>query len=198
MKTQWRARASLAGLGALGIAVGHRVAYFMVTSDPHARHELLESTGHTYWPLAGALLVAMIVGTIGVSISSRLHRSRSGASTLATNALVLAGLQVSGFILMEAGERLLFASQHHVTSLLSEPVLWIGIALQVIVAVVGALVLRFLLRAVEFVQALLRASFHEQAQLPLARPLCSQIIAPRLSPGAGGTSRRGPPLLALI
>lgn len=190
---RWTARAALSALGALGIAIAHWAAYVMAAPQAHTHHQLLHSTGHRYWPLGGALLVAMVVGTIGFSISKRLGRSDASMATVRGAALALGAIQVGGFLLMEVGERLLFSSHHSVSSVMAEPVVWIGIALQLIIAVAGAVLVRVLLRAAAFVRALIRASVSSARCISVSLP-STPFIVPALSPASSGLSRRGPPL----
>jgi hypothetical protein len=193
MNRRWLARVCVGALGGLGIAFAHWAAYLIATPDAHAHQALLESTGHRYWPLAGAFLVALVVGTTGVSVSARFGRASGRPTSFARAVAVLGTLQVFGFLLLEFGERLLFAAHHSAASLFTEPVVLLGMGLQAAVAIVAAFILRALLRVVRFVRALLRSRVGEdRSSTPLWVP-GSQVHLVPLAPGTGGFSLRGPP-----
>lgn len=183
-------RAGVAAIAALGIALAHWAAYAVVVPDPHAREGLLETTGHTYLPLLGAALVAVLVGTVGVSLVERFGRG----TRIPTDLLVIAFIQVGGFAVLEVGERALFGSSG-VAGIAGEPVVWLGLMFQVVVAAAATLVLRLLIKGAAIVRALFSGAAPARRRTPSVVSFFSQIAAPRPAPCAGASSRRGPPLL---
>lgn len=191
LTSRW-ARPVLAAVGALGIAAAHWVAYGLATSNPHAHDELLASTGHRYWLIAGSALAALVAGTVGLSIVRRLYGGGS-RPTLVT-ALTLVFLQVGGFTLLEYGERALFADHHAPEAFLTQPVFWIGVVLQVVAALAATMLLRALLGFVDFVRRALSRPF-SRAQAPRLASRPGRLWIPRPRLGASGSSTRGPPAL---
>jgi hypothetical protein len=196
MSKTWVSRGVLALLAAVGITVAHWAAYLAAASGAHAHHDLLQSTGHRYWPFAGALIVALIVGTLGFSACRPARLASGRLSGFVSSVVILAAIQTLGFVLLEFGERALFASHHGPSSLASEPVFWIGLVLQLFVAVAGALVVHLLLKVVAIVRALLAGTYVSARSTSFS--LSSQYRVPSLTVLSGGSSLRGPPLSASI
>lgn len=126
---------------AAGLVGGHLLGYAFAEPDARARDVLLARTGHSY--LSKALIVATaaaIVAGIGASILGVVRSRRRGDGPLRFRsvALPLAALQVSGFLILETGERLL--AEAPAADLLG-PVMLLGLPLQALVAAFGALLL---------------------------------------------------------
>src|SRR5688500_11096574 len=110
-----RARIPL-GLIALAAMLGsHWLAYVFAAPDPHARADLLLSTGHGYWPTAAGFAVAAIVVGLGSFISQRLApEARTSRRLIFAHALPrFLAIQIGGFTALELVERM--ASGHAVT-----------------------------------------------------------------------------------
>lgn len=142
------------GVAGSGLLLGHWLAYALGTPDATARDELLHATGHSYLPYATQVaLLAGVIGLVGLFLA-RLHR-RERLGSFAGNVVRLAALQSGAFLAMEVGERLLTGAPLH--DLTHGPLLVIGLGVQAVLAVVGALVLRFTERAAEAVETVDRA-----------------------------------------
>lgn len=164
--------------------LAHWLAYVLSYSDPHARAHVLGATGHGYWVYGAAAGLAAATLAFGT-----LLRSRSATETSHRGfAARLAIFQVMGFVLLEGSERLL--SDHGIGALLGEPVLWIGIALQVLVAVAGALLVRHVARLVGRAR---RPVGPRVAAVPVFTTQADISVA--LDPESHPLSRRGPPVL---
>ncbi len=182
----------LGALAAAGVGLTHVLAYFLTAPDPEARRELLEQTAHGYWSYASAIGLGVLVAGLSGFVISRVrqraeqpHGARALYFFIATRLMVLQGL---GFLLLEASER---AVAGGLGDLLAEPVVLLGLAIQAVVAAIGALLLLLLARVVE---ALIQG-----APTLFARP-ASRIFAPVLSfarphtyAGVGGAAPRAPP-----
>lgn len=176
------------GLLALaGVTGAHALAFLFVAPDPHARTHLLVETGHStwFWPLT-ALFAALMAGCAG-SLASRW---RSRPSSWLGVACALVSLQLGGFTLLEAAERV--TSGGSVTELVTQPVFLVGLVAQVLIAL---LITGVLSLVVEVVVALRRgiSSAPEASSSPQPRPLLS-IASPRISPARSPCGSRGPPL----
>jgi hypothetical protein len=179
---------------AAGLVGGHLLGYSFAEPDARARDALLARTGHSY--LSKALIVAAaaaIVAGIGASVLGFVRARRRGEGPLrfGSVALPLVALQVTGFLLLEAGERLLAGVPG--ADLLS-PVILVGLPLQALVAALGALALLAVARTAAAVARVLSSgpSVEEQASSePL--PAHSEPLPPRQH--ASPRVTRGPPLV---
>jgi hypothetical protein len=185
----------LGGLAAFGIVAAHCLAYIIVAPDVAERATLLHRTGHHFWGLVFALALGTgVAGLSGVLVRFlRLSTTEDARVNLfGYAALRLTALQVGGFALLEATERIFLGQGAHA---IVEPVVIVGLALQVAVALVGALILSLLTRTL---YALLSGSSLTSAKaarvLPRIAP--TRWFQPSLAPGTGAGTLRGPPLRA--
>lgn len=176
----WGRLLPLAGAGAL---LGHFIAYGVAP----AAHVHASGSVHVHGYLASAapVVVAAAVLTVGVALIEPGHRA-AGRLPLR----LLFGMQVGLFVAQEAAERLVVGSP--LGSLLSEPVLWVGIGAQALVA--GALlrVLRGIRRAVHSIR------LGEEVK-PAFRPvggLQPVAVGNRLVSLRYQLTRRGPPAVS--
>jgi hypothetical protein len=185
-----RARVVAGGLAAAGVGASHWLAYRLIVPDAHARHEMLEHTGHRYFNALAAVALGVFVASLAGFVVSRCRREggQRSASFLAL-AQRLFVLQAAGWLVLEGAERLVVA--HHHSSMFGEPVVWAGLALQIVVAALSALLFVALDRAITVILTLTR-------RFP---PVPRRRIAwaahdPEWSSGtrhARGWSSRGPP-----
>jgi len=137
-----RERIYLALVGFAGTLAAHSIAYWVVAPDPHQHASLLLSTGHGYWgvvtPLAMGLAVA---GIAGVVISRSGPEARFGA--VAARA---AALQLVAFLVMETIER---ATVGGSLAVIREPVVLVGLAVQMLIALAIAGLLLVLTRSLD-------------------------------------------------
>ena len=137
-----RERIYLALLGFAGTLAAHSIAYWLVAPDPHHHAGLMLSTGHGYWgvvtPLAMGLAVAGIAGAL---------ISRSGASArFSVVAARAVALQLVAFFAMETIER---ATVGGSLAVIKEPVVLVGLVVQMLIALVIAGLLLVLTRALD-------------------------------------------------
>ena len=187
-----RPRFWLGALAAAGVGLTHVLAYFFAAPDPDARRELLEQTAHGYWSYASALALGVFVAGVSGFVISRMREQRtrrqSGRALFFFMATRLMVLQAFGFLLLEASERALAGGLDH---FLTEPVVLLGVAVQAVLAPLGALLLLALSRLVD--------ALVEATGTVFIRPR-SRIFAPILSlpqpytfVAAGGATPRAPP-----
>jgi hypothetical protein len=131
--------ALIAAAAWVGVVVGHLVSYFATYPSQGLRHIHLAVTGHSWLGLATASLLGAIPVLILV-VAIRSVRSQSRGSGLA---LRLAAIQVPAFVLIELMER-----EWSVVRALSDPAVFLGLALMPLLAIVTAWVLDLLHRAV--------------------------------------------------
>ena len=142
-----------------GEALGHSLDYLLVFPNGAERARHLHATGHAYWPWAA--LVATGAGVAALGLVARrsagaLAGGRNCANPLRASVHVAgqAGCQLGIFAVMEVLERMVTGTP--LVSLLHAPELWVGLALQVVLAAVCVTVLAFVERLVGRVAAALR------------------------------------------
>lgn len=165
-----------------GLILGHVVAYVLAYPLEGTRHAHLLATGHgSFGLLALAGLVAVPVALV-LSVAHGLA-GRDDLSVRGT-ALRLAAVQTAGFLLLEVAERHL-----SVAAALSDPAVLIGVVVQIVVAVAGALLLVFLVRGARSLVGRQRRTRRAPAALP---PRLGPSLPPRLT-FLEGIGRRAPP-----
>lgn len=189
-------RAWLGGLACAGVAAAHWVAYLIAPPDAHSHAEGMAATGHALWPYFVALAAGAFVAGLSGFVADRVGASpgASGASLWRHAAARLVPVQVLAFVLLELVERALFADPGHAGALLAEPVLWVGVAVQVLCALAGAGLLVLFARTIELIQELVNgrpASTTAPRSFPQPR-LVLRAVRP-LVMGTGGATFRGPP-----
>ena len=176
-----------------GVVFAHVLAYFLAAPHRNGREVLLRSGGHRHWAVVAAIaLGALVAGLIWfTSQATRPDRvwSLGARAFFVSTARRLVLLQVGGFVLLEASERLLFGAGFG--QLLAEPVILIGIMLQVVSALGAAGLLVVLARTLaRFCCPSSPARF---VASPGQRPsVC--VLPPRFLLAAGGATLRGPPV----
>ena len=191
-------RAWLGGLACAGVVVAHWIAYLIAPPEGHSHAEGLAATGHELWPYFVALAAGGFVTAVSGFVADRFGEE-PGASASALwwhAARRLVPAQVLAFTCLELAERALFADPGHGGGLLTEPVLWVGIALQVLCALAGAGLLVLFARTVELIQELSgRRAEAEPARRSLPQPLLAVLAVRPLVMATGGPTFRGPPVL---
>jgi hypothetical protein len=188
-------RLLLGGLAAFGVVAAHVIAYFLAEPNPHAREDLLAATGHHRWTLVVAIALGFTVAGLVHYAWARALSPHAG--TLPSGSLFnlaagrLIPMQVLGCVGLEAVERL-FAGET-VAGVLTEPAVMIGVFLQLLVAIVGALILVLFARAIDLILGRkARATFPARPTIP--RPTL-HVLPPRFQVAAGSGTLRGPPLV---
>ena len=186
---------------AVGVFVGHTIAYLVVFPSAAERAREIADSGHGYWPDAIRLLVQFVAFSMA-TLAVRTLRERARASGELTDPpgelfrwlmIRLGALQAAGFIVMEVTERLVAGDP--IRASLTPRLLLVGIGVQLLVAAAISLILIVISRVVEHLTTLARAPFG-RASTP------AMLFAPTLTParqvrppGAWGT--RGPPATLL-
>ena len=191
---RWVRWAALSGVASLGVMVGHWLAYDAGIRAGGLRAVVLAQTGHSYLEVAAKIAAVLaVVGLAAIAAarfsdpdpdSSRAERWSAVASRLMV-------LQLLGFAGMELAERL--ASGAPLGGLLSHHVLVLGFAIQVLTAVVGALLLVLFDRAAVAAVAAIRkhGSRPRSTDLQGWAPAPGFVRPSLLLVGAAGV--RGPP-----
>lgn len=151
-----RRRTGALGIATAGILTGHWLTYLLHVPQAQERTTQLAHTGHGYLPIAGQLATVCMAVTLASLFLTRVIRPRAGrAPTNATLVLRLAALQTGAFVGMELVERAVAGAGF--ADLLQGGLLPLGIALQLGLAVVGAALLRVVLRVADLVAAIAHA-----------------------------------------
>jgi hypothetical protein len=178
----------LPGVAIGGVWAAHVLAYAIASPDADQRQELLGSTGHGYWSVVWPLAVSVLIAAVAGFIVEQVRRpSTSRTVTYGSLVAQLVLLQMVTFLGVEATERLV---QDASLAGIFQPVVGIGVVLQVVGACVAALLLFALGRAVNLV-------IGRRLVLPRVRvitPLAPATVAVRrFVLASGGPTLRGPP-----
>jgi hypothetical protein len=188
VKTAKTAKLVLGGFAALGVVVAHHLAYVIAAPDLHHRRELLDHTGHDAWPYVLAITLGAYVAALTGAIAGAVQVRGGGLGyRMGTAFSRLLLLQAGGYAGLEALERIFSGD---VVTLPMESVLWIGLAFQVVTALIGALILGALVKAVTWLARRLRRP-RSPRLLPPKPALTLVVRVP--APATGSGSLRGPP-----
>jgi hypothetical protein len=147
-----RRRSSTLGIAVGGVLLGHWLTYRAVSPDAHARLRLLRHTGHAYLGPANDLaLVAALTAFAALFVGQLSATARTGRMVGVTRRIV--AFQVSAFVLMEVLERVTAGAP--LDGLIRTGILPIGVGVQVAVALLAAVAIRWLVRAADHVAAVL-------------------------------------------
>ena len=177
-------RAGLGGLAVAGLVAGHCFAFrFFGDAGPHAHHH----SAHSHLPYLLAVVAGLLVAVVGSFFD---HRARARTRSTPTIALVLLAAQLGGFVALSVFDRVTGTTGTEIGS----RAFWAGVAIQVIAAGLGALLLVAFRKTIEAVDRILRAELpdEDQAASPARPPLRDTV--PSLAMAAGGPTFRGPPL----
>lgn len=191
MPIRLRTRLWLGGLATAGVVVAHVLAFWLAAPNPVRREHLLEATGHGAWPIVVALTLGALVACMAGFAAGRLREERRAPPAVLVRGIVtrLVILQVAGFVLLEAIERL--AIGHDLTELLSEPVMAIGLVAQIVVALAGAILVALFAHIVDRLALLLRPI--PRAPRVLLPGDALDFSVPRSRFVTGAAIPRGPP-----
>jgi hypothetical protein len=179
--------AVLVGLALAGVLMGHALTYRALVPDAHARAAELAGTGHAY--LSGANAIGLVAAVVALSVLflGRLVRAEGDAP----HAFVrVAAFQLVTFVAMELLERI--GGGAGLRGLLSA--LLVGVPVQVLVAGVVALIVRWILRAAAIVA---ERNVRGAAPWPVwaVGPAAGQVAVPALAPVTGPAQGRAPPFV---
>jgi hypothetical protein len=175
----------------VGLIVGHLLTYLIAIPDPARRAAVLARSGHAYLHLAGDAAVFFgFAAAVTIGLRAVTRRDGPDRSSPARLALRLGALQAGAFIATELGERLVSGTGFG--ELFADHLFGIGIMVQLAIAAIGALLLRWIGRvAVRIAEALARPPrLRPAGTLWLPR---TSSLKPRLA-FAASISARAPPL----
>jgi hypothetical protein len=187
-------RLPLTGVAVAGSVVGHMVAYVLAVPSPTVRVALLGATGHAYWTAAIAAAVvlglASLVATLGRRVRAGLLASRpQPADRLGRVTGQLAGFQLAIYLVQETLERLEAGIPAH--ALLDARLLVTGVAVQMAIALVLAVLLTVVGRVAEAVGRALRP--RPRRAEPTGLPVVDLVVAWPSRLLAAGLGSRAPP-----
>ncbi len=185
-------RAALVGLAASAVVVAHGFTHELTLGPLSSRPALLGETAPFLW----MLLVALALGTLVVGFALLVLRQLRMASPILDagklyprTALRLAGFQVAAFVGLEAVEMWLEGGS--LMALPSEPIVVIGLMLQLLAASAGAALFVIFAKTLEHLNKRIT-----RRQADCAGAGFSPILAfllPRFEMASGGPTLRGPP-----
>lgn len=153
----------------VGVVVGHVVAYLLTYPSQGLRHVHLEITGHEWLGLATASLLAAIPVLLLVAVTRSVRSSERWTGP--GLALRLLAIQALAFSLIEIAER-----GWSIQETLFDPAVFVGLALQPLLAILAARVLDFLHRVVRSIVVRLRVprlvATRPAPPSPIDRPVC--------------------------
>ena len=189
----WHA-ATGGAVGAAGVLLGHWLAYLAALPQARVRSATLLMTGHGYW--TDAVRVAVALGASGLAALLLVHFGAHGPDGQApTNRfssllLRLGPIQCVAFIAVESTERVV--AHVPITDVFRTHVLVLGLALQILTACLGSVLLVWLDRAVATIAGILRRRSPHPVRRPIREP---KVVTLRPRPALSGASGvRGPPL----
>jgi len=184
----------LAGAATGGVVVGHWLSYQLAVHEARLREQVLSASGHGYWLSAvkvGVVAVLVALGSVAVRhLSGRDRSDGPFGERLSGLTARLVVLQLVGFTAMEVTERVAFGAP--IGAMFAHHLFLLGLAVQVVVAAAGALVLLWFGRAADRVRSAILGGRHPLGTR--AAPFTwfpSVIRRPLLLVGAAGL--RGPP-----
>ena len=131
-----RKRIGFLGLASGGLLAAHVADYALAVRDAAHRHALLAETGHGYLGPAAHIAGALAMFSVAMFIGLGFSRGRTGPRlSLRSASLRLIPLQTGAFVCLEVLERGFTGAP--LGDLLG-PLLWLGLALQVVVGFICA------------------------------------------------------------
>ena len=178
----------MGALAGAGVLVTHALSYQLAQANDAHRHELLHDTGHEMWPpfVAPFMVAVLVLGLAGALMQHAAGRAAERTVSFRAIATRLSLLQAIGWLAVETVERVATGDTDLSTRSLTPVVLGVGV--QVVVAVVGAVVLALMMRAVDAWRARRPAWPRRTAGL---HPV--SVAAPNIRVIAAAWSPRGPP-----
>lgn len=194
-----RQRRSSSGLPWVGVAaaallLGHWLAYALTYRQIQLRDVVLAQTGHSYLAWAGKFSFVILFVAVALLVTEACKGNASASEQRAhflPVAARLIGIQVVGFSALEVIERMMVRAP--VLEMFAHYTYALGVLLQVITALLGAVIVLWLTRTARQVLLLIKA---------LRRPYRARVTAARAHPRPwsafhrdliGATGVRGPP-----
>jgi hypothetical protein len=173
----------LFGIAAAGVVLGHTLSYLISIPSATLRAQFLAATGHGAWLLIVKLAVATCAAGVATLFSRHLARpggTSAGGVAAYTGILVrLVAIQIVGFTAMEIAERAVVGTP--VGPMFVHSLLYVGLAVQFLVACAGSLAILWLCRAARSVAEAIRSSrLHVPATPAASHPTLAPVLAPVL------------------
>jgi hypothetical protein len=181
----------LFGFAVAGLLVGHALSYLIAIPDPHHRDLVLHRTGHGYLPALAQIAVILAIAAVTMVVGSAFTRRSAGtAGSYAALSRRLAVIQVSAFAGQELLERLLVGAP--LGDLVQGHLLLAGVTAQLLVALTGAALLRWLARTSERLADVATSPFALARALPAFAPSAVAAV-PRGRVDGRSHGERAPP-----
>ena len=182
-------------VAAAGVLVGHWLTYALLLAQPARREAVLSSTGHGYLRVASVTVLVLILLALGSAVMCALDARMDPADASRTARIRrlfprLWLLQGATFAGMEVAERLVARAP---LGVFLGRVLLVGLLVQALAAVVGAVLLHVLHRAAASLARLVGSPGTASAPRNIAS-LAPCLNDPRSPLLAGAAGLRGPPL----
>ncbi len=184
-----RRRLATLGIAVGGVLAGHWLTYLAVAPVAGSRAAILHETGHAYLGMANDLALVAALAAMAAMFIGQLTGPMPAGQLKGITARVVR-FQVSAFVFLEVLERVTAGSP--LADLIHSGILPIGIAVQVAIGYVAALVIRWLLRTADRVAAAFaRAALPARRGVP--RPLPPEPIFAHAGRHLSAAGVRGPP-----
>ena len=184
--------AHLLGFALGGVLAGHALTYGVLEPSEHGRRSILEATGHAYLGTANRMALSVAVAAVAAAVLTRAYRGAGSERGIAWLAVRLIPVQVSAFLTLEVGERLLVGAPLHDLA----RILPLGLAVQVSFAVLAAAALRVLVRTVGRAAEVLGEAAAPAARASVLVVAPTPAWFPRSRIAADRPPARAPPLAA--
>jgi len=135
----------MAALAALAVVLGHQLVYRLSFPSATERATLLARTGHAYLPTTAHLVLLAALAAIGGLFLRSMSRRDVAVPGRSTTFLRLAAIQVPIFVLMEFAERI--AAGAPIAGVATHGLLFLGVAVQLLLAFAAAALVSLLHRA---------------------------------------------------
>lgn len=172
--------------------MAHALAYLVARPNPHQHDALLNSTGHENFGLFTALALGLLAAGLVRLATGRAWgpQAKAAGEKLFMPALPrLLALQLTGFLLLEAAERVYAGlDPAHV---FAEPAVLLGLILQLGAALIGAGLLVLFAKTFQRLFGGRRSALNRSAS-PVSCPVI-RLVPHRFEVATGGGSLRGPP-----
>jgi hypothetical protein len=178
-------------IAVVGVLAGHWLTYRLVSPSTHERDSLLAGTGHGYLGFANDAALVLALAAVAALFLGRLLGDADGLPDRGPLALRLIAFQAGAFAGLELLERVTAGAPP--SGLMDHGLLPAGLAIQALIGLAGAALIRWILRAADAVAARLAGGAMPRraavAIVAVSRRAASRPIA-RSAVGV-----RGPPIL---
>jgi hypothetical protein len=182
---------SLAALATTAVLIGHHIAYLLAFPNAGERAAVLGDAGHAYLPIVSHFAVLAGLAAVGTLFLRSLALPHAETTVPSRRFARLALVQVAMFVGLETAERV--ATGTPIANVAERDLLWIGIAVQVALALVVTVVVMLIARAGDAVASIAMSAFVPPRaetvatiapRLEFARTRSHGVAAPRAPPSA--------------